>query len=261
MHYAIKDIRIPIRDFEINVQQGIIDPNVTTIIFLHDSLGCNALWRSFPRHLAEAMGYNYLTYDRRGYGLSSPFSGEPRQVDYMETETAILMEILQYLDITKSILFGHSDGGTIALLAAAKHREAFKAIITEGAHVFVEDITLDGIASIKYQYQQTNLKERLEKHHGQNTDALFYAWTETWLSKDFSNWNIETVLPSITCPVMVIQGVEDEFGSMEQVNAIAHNVSGYSQVCMVVNAGHSPHKQNEIWLIHECCRFINNRHV
>jgi pimeloyl-ACP methyl ester carboxylesterase len=257
MHYAVKDSRITIRDFEINVRQGVITPDTTTLIFLHDSLGCNALWRSFPVQLAASLGYNYLMYDRRGYGLSAPFSSDPRQVDYMDTEAEILMEMLRHFNISQSILFGHSDGGTIALLAAARYPEAFKAIITEGAHVFVEDITLDGIANTKQQYLQTNLKERLQKYHEQNTDALFNAWTETWLSEAFSSWNIESILPAITCPVMVIQGVEDEFGSIEQVHAIANNVSGYSQVCMVVNAGHSPHKQNEIWLIHECCRFID----
>ena len=257
MQYATEDKRIAIRDFEVNVQHGVIDPESTTIIFLHDSLGCNMLWRSFPRHLAETLGYNYFVYERRGYGNSTPFSEEPRKVDYMETEADILMEIMQASNIHKPILFGHSDGGTIALIAAAKHSNAFNAIITEGAHVFVEEITLDGIAHTKYLYQKTNLKDRLEKYHGQNTQALFDAWTETWLSEAFSDWNIEHFLPSIKCPVMVIQGMEDEFGSIAQVQSIASHISGYSKVCMVANAGHSPHKQNEIWLIHECSRFLD----
>jgi pimeloyl-ACP methyl ester carboxylesterase len=258
MQYSIENKNIFIRDFELNTQQGIIDSNAPTIIFLHDSLGCNALWRSFPKHLAESLGYNYLMYDRRGYGLSSPFADEPRRVNYMEIEAEILMEVLQYFNIQQPILFGHSDGGTIALLAASKYSNAFKAVITEGAHVFVEEITLDGIAHTRYQYKTTHLKERLEKYHGKNTDALFNAWTETWLSESFSDWNIESFLPNIICPVMIIQGAEDEFGTMAQVNAIAAGISGNSKICMVVNAGHSPHKQNEIWLINECAGFIEN---
>jgi pimeloyl-ACP methyl ester carboxylesterase len=174
----------------------------------------------------------------------------------METEAELLMEIVQQFNIQYPILFGHSDGGTIALLAASKYPDSFKAIITEGAHIFVEDITLDGIAHTKYQYQRTHLKERLEKYHGENTQALFEAWTETWLSNAFRDWNIEHFLPAIKCPVMVIQGVEDEFGSMEQVQSIASKTTGPSRICMVVNAGHSPHKQNETWLINECCQFI-----
>jgi pimeloyl-ACP methyl ester carboxylesterase len=177
----------------------------------------------------------------------------------METEADILMELLQQLKIECPILFGHSDGGTIALIAAAKHPDAFKALITEGAHVFVEEITLDGIAHTRYQYQTTNLKERLEKYHGGKTQALFDAWTETWMSNGFRDRNIEHFLPMITCPVMAIQGVEDEFGSIAQVHSIAHNISGETQICMVNNAGHSPHKQSELWLINECNRFLENK--
>ncbi|KAA5534876.1 alpha/beta hydrolase [Taibaiella lutea] len=258
MTHTITNNTITIRDFELNIQQGILHPENKTIVFLHDSLGCNALWRSFPEQLAASSGLNYMMYDRRGYGLSDPFSDEQRTKDYMEAEATILMELLEQLHIENPVLFGHSDGGTIALIAAAKHPDAFTAVITEGAHVFVEEITLDGIAHTKYQYQTTNLKERLQKYHGNKTEALFHAWTETWLRNDFRDWNIEHFLPAITCPVMVIQGVEDEFGSYEQVQFIANNTSGAKQICMVNNAGHSPHKQSELWLINECCRFLED---
>lgn len=259
MQYSVTDKKIGIRDFEINVRQGILDTAKSTIVFLHDSLGCNTLWRDFPQQLASSLSLNFMLYDRRGYGLSSGFSGEPREKDYMETEAAILMEVLQHCGIVRPVLFGHSDGGTIALIAAAKHPHAFKALITEGAHVFVEDITLDGIAHTRYQYETTNLKERLEKYHGDKTKALFDAWTETWMSPGFRDWNIEHCLPQIVCPVLVIQGVEDEFGTEEQVHAIASRISGGSTVCMVNNAGHSPHKQSAFWLINECSRFLEGK--
>jgi pimeloyl-ACP methyl ester carboxylesterase len=240
----------------INVVQHKIPDRTSTIVFLHDSLGCVALWRDFPQKMAEAANANAFIYDRLGYGNSAPFSSEVRQVNYMETEADLLMTMLDKYNITNPILFGHSDGGTIALLAAAKYPDKIKAVITEGAHVFVEEETLEGIIQAKEQYRTTNLKERLEKYHGTKTQALFDAWTETWLSPAYRNWNIEHFLPQITCPVLAIQGVEDEYGTMAQVEAIVNQVSGPADKCMVVNAGHSPHKQSELWVINQCCSFL-----
>lgn len=248
---------IHLRDFTLRVQHRIINPEWNTIVFLHDSLGCIALWRDFPEKMARAAQTNFMVYDRRGYGASGSFGPEPRQTDYMETEADILIELLDRCGMRNPILFGHSDGGTIALLAAAKYPEAIKAVLTEGAHVFVEDITLDGIAMAKEQYRTTSLQERLQKYHGGHTQALFEAWTETWLSEAFYSWNMEHFLPHIKCPVLVIQGVEDEYGSAAQVTAIVSASSGPAEACMVVNAGHSPHKQNELWLIDRCCIFLD----
>lgn len=245
-----------IRDFELNLERHIIDENALTMVFLHDSLGCVALWRDFPLQLAQACGMNVLVYDRRGYGVSAPFAGEPRTKDYLDDEADILMELLAQNNIHKALLFGHSDGGTIALFAAAKYPAQILAVLSEGAHVFVEDLSLDGILNTKDQYRNSNLKQRLEQYHCEKTEALFLAWAETWLSPAFRNWNMDSFLPAIQCPVMVIQGTEDEFGSIAQVEAIAKNISGPASVCMVFNAGHSPHKQNEIWLIGECIAFL-----
>jgi pimeloyl-ACP methyl ester carboxylesterase len=242
------------------VRYSIVDDTETTIVFLHDSLGCTSLWRDFPLKMAEAAGCNAFVYDRLGYGNSAPFTDEHRETNYMETEAEILMEILDKANIRNPILFGHSDGGTIALLAAAKYPGLIKTVITEGAHVFVEEETLEGIIQAKENYATTNLKERLEKYHGDKTQALFNAWTETWLSPAYRSWNIEHFLPQVTCPVLVIQGVEDEFGTLAQVQAIANQVSGPAETYMVVNAGHSPHKQSELWVINQCCAFLE-RHA
>lgn len=240
----------------INVVQHKFPGSCTTIVFLHDSLGYIALWRGFPQKMAEAANANAFIYDRLGYGNSAPFSSELRQVNYMETEADLLITILDKYNITNPILFGHSDGGTIALLAAAKYPDKIKAVITEGAHVFVEEETLEGIIQAKEQYRTTNLKERLEKYHGAKTQALFDAWTETWLSPAYRNWNIEHFLPQIICPVLAIQGVEDEYGTLAQVQSIVNQVSGSAEMYMVVNAGHSPHKQSELWVINQCCSFL-----
>jgi pimeloyl-ACP methyl ester carboxylesterase len=229
-----------------------------TIVLLHDSLGCIELWRDFPKQLAQATEMNVFSYDRLGYGKSGSFLSPVRTKDYMDIEVDILLQVLASNGIQNPILFGHSDGGTIALLAAARYPQSFNAVITEGAHVFVEDETLDGILKTKEQYATTNLKERLERYHGSHTQALFDAWTETWLSPMFLDWNIEHHLPQITTPVMVIQGAEDEFGTLAQVDAIAQGVRGFVEVCIVPNAGHSPHKQAAHWLINECCIFLEH---
>jgi pimeloyl-ACP methyl ester carboxylesterase len=243
-------------ELKINIAQHKTPGSTDTIVFLHDSLGCVALWRDFPQKMATAAHANAFVYDRLGYGSSAPFAPGSRQVNYMETEADLLINILDKYNITNPILFGHSDGGTIALLAAAKYPDKIKAVITEGAHVFVEEETLDGIHQAKEQYRTTNLKERLEKYHEAKTQALFDAWTETWLSPAYRDWNIEHFLPQITCPVLVIQGAEDEYGTLAQVQSIVNQISGPADMYMVVNAGHSPHKQSELWVINQCCVFL-----
>lgn len=252
--------KINIRDFEVNVTYETRENSKGTIVFLHDSLGSVSLWRQFPSMLGAAINHDVLLFDRRGYGLASPFpEGYQRQTDYMETEAELLIELLETCAVHHPILFGHSDGGTIALLAAAKYPQQIKAVITEGAHVFVEDLTLDGIERAQEQFSSTSLKERLEKYHGDKTQSMFEAWTGTWLSAAYRDWNIEHFLPQIVCPVLVIQGAEDEYGTLAQVDAIVGQVSGPAERCIVVNAGHSPHKQSELWLIERCYTFLEQQ--
>lgn len=229
----------------------------STIIFLHDSLGCIKLWRNFPLDLGEQTQSDVFIYDRQGYGESSPFSSLNRQQNYMELEADFLHLLITEMKFESVILFGHSDGGTIALLAAAKYPQKIKAVITEGAHVFVEDITLQGIRAAVEQYQNTNLKEKLEKYHGDKTEDVFKAWTETWLSPMYRNWNIEHWLKDITCPCLIIQGVNDEYGSEAQVDAIVHQVSGLAIKQMIPEAGHTPHKEAAEPTIREAVFFIS----
>ena len=255
---SFQNHKISIEDFELNVSYTALDNSAATIVYLHDSLGCVSLWRDFPQQLGATVHANALLYDRRGYGLSSPFGDTARQTDYMEKEAEQLIMLLDQCGIEHPVLFGHSDGGTIALLAAAKYPQRFKAVITEGAHVFVEEITIDGILRAKEQYTM-GLKGRLEKYHGDKTQALFEAWTETWLSAAYRDWNIEHFLPQIQCPVLVIQGTEDEYGSIEQVESIVRHTSGPAESFMIVNAGHTPHKQSEHWVIDRCYTFLDKQ--
>lgn len=233
-------------------------PGKPTLVFLHDSLGCIALWRNFPEELGTATGCNVLVYDRQGYGQSAPFGNEARDNHYLEREADVLEQVLQHYNINNAILFGHSDGGSIALIVAAKHPARIKGVITEGAHIFVEDITLAGIREAVTAYETTNLPERLQKYHGNKTDAVFKAWAHTWLTDAYRNWNIEHFLPQIHCPVLVIQGEADEYGSIAQVQGITNRVSGTAQQLMIPNTGHNPHKEAQSVVLEHCTDFIAN---
>jgi len=226
-----------------------------TLIFLHDSLGCIELWRNFPEKLAAESKCNYLVYDRQGYGKSCRFSDEKRTVNYLEHEADILAELIEKHQIKQAILFGHSDGGSIAFLTAALHPKNIVGIVTEGAHVLVEEVTLKGIRAAMHQYQTTDLKARLEKYHGKNTQALFDAWTLTWTSKMFRDWNIEYCLPRIQCPALIIQGEDDEFGTLDQVKRITVQMA-LAQKLILPKTGHNPHKESPDEVIEHTRDFI-----
>lgn len=217
-------------------------PGRPTLVFLHDSLGCIELWRQFPQKLGELTTCNVLVYDRLGYGRSGPFASPERNSDYMETEADRLSEILEKCSVDEAILFGHSDGGSIALIAAAKYPSRILGIITEGAHIFVEDITLQGIREAAHSYRTTDLKSRLEKYHGENTEQLFWAWASTWVKEEFRNWNIEHFLPLIKCPSLIIQGDKDQYGTELQVDRIVSQVSGKAIKLFLPGIDHTPHK-------------------
>ena len=208
------------------VRHGDPDGQRIPIVFLHDPLGAITTWRDFPDRLGGATGREVIIYDRQGYGRSSPFTGPPRDRDYMHREADALMALLDRLGIAQAVLFGHSDGGTIALLAAARHPRRVAEVITEGAHVFVEDITLAGIRAAEQEYANGGLRERLARHHGDRTDAVVRAWTVTWQAPFFRDWDITADIATVRCPVLVLQGVDDAFGTEAQVDAIVQAVGG-----------------------------------
>lgn len=214
-----------------------------TLVFLHDSLGCTQLWRDFPQKLALATQCDVFLYDRQGYGQSAPFGNEQRKATYLEEEAHVLAKVLKEAGIEEAILFGHSDGGSIALVAAAEYPELIRGMITEGAHVFVEEITLAGIREAVKAYQTTSLPQKLAKYHNVKTEAVFHAWTDTWLSSGFREWNIEEYLPRIQCPGLIIQGTADEYGTEAQVDAIVEQAGGKAEKWMIPGIGHSPHKE------------------
>jgi len=237
-------------DYEVNYA------NHPTIIFLHDSLGCVALWRDFPKKLAAMTRCNVLVYDRLGYGKSAPMPTFVRPVNYMDAEADTLRELLRILKIDSAIFFGHSDGGTIALLTANKYPEIVKAVICEAAHIFVEDITLKGIYEAMVAYRSTDLRVRLQKYHGDKVETLFKAWSETWTREDFRTWDIQSLLPNVVCPLLFLQGSADEFGTLNQVEKTVTQVSGIAQKFIIPNVGHTPHKEVPETVLEKATEFI-----
>lgn len=195
-------------------------------------------------------------YDRRGHGRSSPFSADPRGKGYLEAEPAVLLALLDALGIEHALLFGHSDGGTIALLAAGDVPARISAIITEGAHVFVEEKTLDGVGAARAALATTDLRDRIARHHGEKTDAVASAWIDTWLSPAYRDWNIERAMPRVRCPALIMQGIDDEYGTFEQVRAIIAGIGAGARGLMLPACAHSPHREARETVLDACAEFI-----
>ena len=226
------------------------------LVFLHEALGSIELWHDFPMTLAETTGCDALIYDRWGHGKSDPLDVK-RTLRYVHDEALIsLPEVLRKSNVDDAILIGHSDGGSMALIFAAEHTEVARGVISEAAHVFVEDITLEGIREAVKIYEATNLRERLSRYHGDNTEKIFRAWWDTWLSPEFKDWNIEDCLPRIQCPVLVIQGEDDQYGTEAQVEAIASQITGPTKSLLIPNCSHIPHKQARDTVVQEMTDFI-----
>ncbi|MEZ5581587.1 MAG: alpha/beta hydrolase [Candidatus Competibacteraceae bacterium] len=228
------------------------------LVFLHEGLGSIAQWKRFPARLCQACRLPGLVYERWGFGNAESLHG-PRQVDYLHREAQILPEVLERCDVReRPVLIGHSDGGSIALLSAAAYPDRVRAVITEAAHVFVEEVTLAGIRAAKELYQTSDLRDRLARYHGDKVDSTFSGWCDTWLRSDFRDWNMAAELPSIVCPVLVMQGQDDEYGTSAQVEAIAAGVSGPVETCLVPDCGHVPHHQASEVVLRTMEQFIIN---
>jgi pimeloyl-ACP methyl ester carboxylesterase len=211
-----------------------------TLVFLHEGLGSIAMWREFPQLVARETRCDAIVYSRYGYGNSEPLT-EQRGVRYMHDEAEIaLPQLLGRLAIDRPILIGHSDGGSIALIHAGGATSSVRAVVTLAAHVLVEDISVSSIAAAKIAYETTDLRARLARYHA-DVDSAFWGWNRIWLDAAFRDWNIEQYLPRIRCPVLAIQGVDDEYGTLEQMRRIG---AGTRDVELVVldDCRHSPHR-------------------
>jgi pimeloyl-ACP methyl ester carboxylesterase len=214
-----------------------------TLVFLHEGLGSTSLWRDFPDRLAVETGCGALIYSRVGYGKSDPVP-LPRPVRFMHDEAVVLPEVLAAAGIREHVLIGHSDGASISLIhAGSGPGPGLRGLILEAPHVFTEPHGLASIARMKEVYRDTDLRERLVRHHGANVDVAFRGWNDVWLDPDFAAWNIEEYLPTIRVPILILQGEDDEYGTWAQVEAIARQSGGPVESIAIPECGHSPHRE------------------
>lgn len=212
-----------------------------TIVFLHEGLGSIALWRDFPERVAARTGCATVVYSRYGNGFSETLH-EPRTVEYMHHEALIVLpELLDALDIEHPVLFGHSDGASIALIYAAAFPQRARALVLEAPHVVVEDISVASIAAIGQTYRTTDLREKMARYHA-DVDATFYGWNDIWLAPAFRSWSIVEILPSVTAPALAIQGAGDAYGTLAQLDLLERNSSGTTDRLILANCGHAPHR-------------------
>lgn len=213
------------------------------VVMLHEGLGSVSMWRDFPAAVAQATGLAVLIYSRLGYGKSDPLKDTSLPVRYMHDEAnTALPGLLTALDIRQPIFFGHSDGASIALIyAGAGTDPAPLGIVAVSPHVFVEPICTVSIAKVRVAYEESDLRQRLGRHHD-DVDSAFYGWNLAWLLPAFKDWNIEEYLPRIRCPIFVIQGADDEYGTMKQVEAIERQAGAGAQHVLLPACGHSPQR-------------------
>jgi len=217
-------------------------PGGTALVMLHHGLGSVSQWRGFPADLAAATGLGALVYDRLGYGRSEGARG-PRGIDYVHHQAhAVLPEMLATFGVDRPILVGHSEGGSIALLYAARFPGRAAGVVVEAAHVFVEDVNLAHMRRVRRAYRRGPFRRRLARHHGAGTDAMFAAWYDTWQDPAFSGWDIRRELPQVTCPTLAIFGAKDPYVTPAHLDAIIAGVSGPATPLLLPCCGHAPHR-------------------
>jgi pimeloyl-ACP methyl ester carboxylesterase len=214
--------------------------NLPTFVLLHEGLGSVSHWKDFPRVLAEATGAGVFLYSRYGHGFSDVLQ-EPGPFPSMHHEAQVVLpKILEKAGIERPVLLGQSDGASIAILYAGMFPDSPAGLVLEAPHVFVEDITVSSIAKAKVLYTETDLPQRLGRYHG-DADSLFWGWNNIWLDPSFRDWNIEASLDPIRCPVLILQGAQDEYGSVKQIEAIQRRIPAASAL-VLDNCGHAPHR-------------------
>src|SRR5579871_4707094 len=228
-----------------------------TIVMLHEGLGSAAMWGAFPQQLQAATGAGVFVYSRAGYGASSPVR-LPRPLDYMHREALdVLPKLLEQIGFRRGILLGHSDGASIAAIYAGgvqDHR--VRAIALIAPHFIVEDISVRSIAEIKTAYETTNLREKLARWHS-DVDNAFYGWNGAWLDPAFRNWDISEYLAYIRVPVAIIQGADDQYGTLRQVEIAQEECYCPVDVTIIEGAGHSPHREAPEKMLHTISEFAN----
>jgi pimeloyl-ACP methyl ester carboxylesterase len=234
--------------------------NAPLIVFLHEGLGSLSMWKDFPAALCDAIGARGLVYSRPGYGRSTPrVADDAWEADFLHRQAhEVLPALFRALRIDpvrdRPWLFGHSDGGSIALLFAARLVRQVAGLIVVAPHIFVEDVGLASIANAREAYLQTDLRTRLAKYHD-DPESAFWGWNDIWLHDSFKPWSIREDIAAIDCPVLAVQGIDDEYGTMAQIQGIAQ-VLPQTELLELPACGHSPHRDQRDALIAACRRFV-----
>ncbi len=234
--------------------------NDPVLLFLHEALGSIPQWKNFPDKLSELVSLPAIVYERQGFGSSAPRSQIPTK-GYLEQEAfEVLPQLIKYFNLSKVILVGHSDGGSIALLFASRFPDQVAGLITEAAHVMVEPETLQGIREVVDLYEE-KIRPKLQRYHGDKTDAVFNAWHQTWLDPAFASWNIEHHLPNIVADALIIQGANDKYGTIKQVDAITNCLEGMVEACWIPDCGHAPHIETPELVLEKMSEFIDRLNI
>jgi pimeloyl-ACP methyl ester carboxylesterase len=232
---------------------GVRSPQAPLLVFLHEGLGSVSMWRDFPQTLCQAIGARGLVYSRPGYGRSTPRAADEAWApDFMHRQAyEVLPALLEALGIDAQAqplwLFGHSDGGSIALLHAARFGQHLAGIVVLAPHILVEDVSVHSIELARQAYLDTDLRQKLARHH-QDPDSAFWGWNRIWLHPNFRSWRIVEELGSIRCPILAVQGLDDEYGTLDQIRGIAR-ICPQTELLELPDCGHSPHRDQSEALI------------
>lgn len=250
-------VSVPWRGIELALEvQWVGAPESTdpVVVFLHEGLGSVSAWKAFPHDFCCAHGLRGLVYSRYGYGRSTPKPAHELwgPGTMLAQAHEVLPALLKKIDITRPWLFGHSDGGSIALLYAARHPAA--GLVVMAPHSFVEEVALRQIEAAKVVFETTDWRQRLARHH-LDVDSAFRGWNDMWLNPEFKVWNIEADLRRITCPLLAVQGENDEYGTLEQIHRIAASAA-QTQTLVLAHCAHSPHRDQPAAVTLEAGAFI-----
>lgn len=252
---VVREQEVPVTGGRVFVRQWLpsadasAHASATPLILLHDSLGCVELWRDFPEQLARSLQRPVIAYDRLGFGRSSARDAAPSAAFIQEEADVYFPAICRALGITAFALFGHSVGGGMALVIAAAMPLQCKCVISESAQAFVEARTRAGIAAAKVQFEDPAHFAKLARWHGDKSRWVLDAWTETWTSPAFEHWSLDVWLGQVRCPVLVLHGDTDEYGSLEFPRRIARGVRGVSQLEVIEGCGHVPHREQPDYVL------------
>jgi pimeloyl-ACP methyl ester carboxylesterase len=249
-------MRVALRGGSIDLVELDGDRDRPPLVFLHEGLGSIGLWRRFPRDLTDATGRRGVVYSRFGYGRSDPWAG-PTTPEYMHHEALVVLpELLDVLGVEAPVLVGHSDGESIALIYTGASGDA-SGLVLLAPHVFVEERSITGVEAARESFLTTDLPERMAKHHD-DAAATFRRWNEIWLAPEFRSWNIEASLAGVRAPVLVVQGTEDPYGTLRQLDAIEAGVLGRVDRVVLDGCGHSPHFERPTETLRAVTHFVTH---